>query len=31
MVQLIVEDNRGRGVLDWWGLQIFHGRAVDIC
>ena len=31
MVQLIDEDIRSREVLDWRGLQIFHGRAVDIC
>ena len=31
MVQLIDEVIHGREVLDWRGVQIFHGRAVDIC
>ena len=31
MVQLIDEDIRGRVFLDWRGLQIFRGRAVDVC
>ena len=31
MVQLIDEDIRGREVLDWRGLQIFRGRAVNVC